>query len=241
MAKIRIKTDFVDGNKLFAAQLNNNFKTIQEAWESENTIVWQGDNNESVQMFRGTTEEVKNRDIENGQILWNVETGETFLDTDDKRVNTGSGTVVAIQEEEPDNEATKLWINPEEINPFLDYLYPVGSIYLSIDEINPSLKFGGAWEQIKDKFLLGAGDTYTAGTTGGSATHTLTVDEMPSHQHKLLNYNTGGGASSFTNNSVNAEGNTGYASNVRTDFSGGGQPHNNMPPYLTVYMWKRIG
>lgn len=69
-------------------------------------------------------------------------------------------------------------------------MYPVGSIYLSVNNVNPGTIFGGTWEQIQDRFLLAAGDTYSAGTTGGSATHThttgdhiLTVAETPAHTH----------------------------------------------------------
>lgn len=65
----------------------------------------------------------------------------------------------------------------------LDLVYPVGSIYMSVASASPAILFGGTWEQLKDRFLLGAGDTYTAGDTGGSASHTLTTDEMPSHSH----------------------------------------------------------
>ena len=62
-------------------------------------------------------------------------------------------------------------------------IYPIGSIYMSVNNVNPSTVFGGTWEQIKDKFLLACGDTYNNGATGGEATHTLTSDEMPSHNH----------------------------------------------------------
>ena len=83
-------------------------------------------------------------------------------------------------------------------------MYPVGSIYLSVNDINPGTIFGGTWEQIQDRFLLAAGSTYAGGTTGGTeshthtsaahthtsaahthttAGHTLTVNEMPSHSH----------------------------------------------------------
>jgi hypothetical protein len=83
----------------------------------------------------------------------------------------------------------------EQFNNIYDYLdgkessgssgiFPVGAIYLSLDSTNPSSYFGGEWELIKDTFLLGAGDIYTAGDTGGEAEHTLTVDELPSHRHK---------------------------------------------------------
>jgi microcystin-dependent protein len=62
-------------------------------------------------------------------------------------------------------------------------IYPVGSIYMSVNNIDPSVVFGGTWQQIKDKFLLASGDTYENGATGGEATHTLTVSEIPSHNH----------------------------------------------------------
>ena len=62
-------------------------------------------------------------------------------------------------------------------------IYPVGSIYMSVNNIDPSVVFGGTWQQIKDKFLLASGDTYENGATGGEATHTLTTNEIPSHNH----------------------------------------------------------
>ena len=79
---------------------------------------------------------------------------------------------------------------PEVLN--IDQVYPVGSIYMSTTNTNPSIIFGGTWEQIKDRFLLSAGDTYEAGSMGGEANHTLTINEMPSHSHELIDdvYNT---------------------------------------------------
>ncbi len=70
----------------------------------------------------------------------------------------------------------------------LDLVYPVGSIYTSTKNVSPATFLGGTWTRIKDTFLLAAGDTYAAGTTGGSSTHTLTVDEIPSHAHGLNNH-----------------------------------------------------
>lgn len=71
------------------------------------------------------------------------------------------------------------------ITPFDIYnLYPVGSIYMSVNSTNPSNYFGGTWEQIKDRFLLACGSTYSNGSTGGETTHTLTVNEIPSHNHE---------------------------------------------------------
>ena len=100
--------------------------------------------------------------------------------------------------------------------------------------------YNGTWEQIKDVFLLAAGDSYIAGSTGGEATHTLTVDEMPKHSHNLPVDKNYGEASSTERDRINLTSgivyNHGYASND----TGANQPHNNMPPYLTVYMWRRI-
>lgn len=65
----------------------------------------------------------------------------------------------------------------------IDAVYPVGSLYWSSKSTSPATLFGGTWEQIKDKFVLAAGSTYTAGTTGGASTVTLSVSNMPSHNH----------------------------------------------------------
>lgn len=133
---------------------------------------------------------------------------------------------------------------PEVLN--IDQIYPVGSIYMSTTNTNPSTIFGGTWEQIKDRFLLSAGDTYEAGSTGGEASHTLTIEEMPRHSHELIDdvYNTaadlaargdnGGSYNRLPNFSL-----TNSYSHVKAANAGGNKPHENMPPYLTVYMWKR--
>lgn len=132
--------------------------------------------------------------------------------------------------------------------------YPVGSIYISENSTNPKEFIGGEWEQVKDRFLLSAGDKYTAGSAGGEEKHTLTVEEMPSHTHEShlwtfsgdygntgtyygLTYRTdgfGGGKIKKPNDDKNKE------VPFYNLFSGGSQPHNNMPPYLTVYVWKRV-
>ena len=115
--------------------------------------------------------------------------------------------------------------------------YPVGAIYISTVSTSPASLFGGTWEQLKDRFLLGAGDTYSAGSTGGEAAHTLTVGEMPSHSHEVrcVRYNSGTGPNVTGNGSLKYVHET-----FSTYSSGGNQPHNNMPPYLAVYMWKRV-
>jgi hypothetical protein len=115
--------------------------------------------------------------------------------------------------------------------------YPVGAIYLSVTDANPAALFGGTWERIGGRFLLGADKTYTAGSTGGEAAHTLTVDEMPKHNHDVDNLNASGNATPFM--TVQAQDKRGFGGNVQTMYAGGSKAHNNMPPYLAVYMWKR--
>jgi hypothetical protein len=121
----------------------------------------------------------------------------------------------------------------------LSKVYPVGSIYMSVNSTSPASLLGGTWSQLKDRFLLGAGSSYSNGATGGSATHTLTVNEMPSHKHDLVDWvywsSSNGGWTNFRTGSES----TVSRSGLETDPAGGGQAHNNMPPYLVVYMWKR--
>lgn len=121
----------------------------------------------------------------------------------------------------------------------LDIVWPVGSVYLSAAETSPQTLFGGTWEQIKGRFLLAADGSHAAGSTGGEETHTLTKAEIPDHAHTLK----------YTGQSVTEGVNAirlyQAASNQYNAYSGGqssncgGQPHNNMPPYLAVYVWKR--
>lgn len=119
----------------------------------------------------------------------------------------------------------------------LPKIYPVGAIYLSAVEIDPATVFGfGTWEQIKDTFLLAAGDTYTAGSVGGESTHTLTIEEMPTHAHDIELFASDSGDNSYF---YTMKGGIPSDENASTVSAGESQPHNNMPPYLTVYMWKR--
>lgn len=119
---------------------------------------------------------------------------------------------------------------------FFDAIYPVGSIYLSVSSASPASLFGGTWQQIKDTFLLAAGASYAAGSSGGEAAHTLTVDELPAHSHTLSMASTDASNASYARYaySTNINAKTGVIGST-----GGGAAHNNMPPYLAVYAWKR--
>lgn len=121
----------------------------------------------------------------------------------------------------------------------LNKTYPIGAIYLSYTVTSPASLFGGTWTRIEGRFLLGASSTYTAGSTGGEAAQTLTVDEMPTHGHLVP----------FAPSSAKANGSEGFYTvgkrsesnwaSTMTEGAGGGKSHNNMPPYLAVYIWRR--
>lgn len=141
----------------------------------------------------------------------------------------------------------------------LDNVYPVGSIYMNVNSTNPGTLFGGTWEQIQGQFLLGMSSSYPAGSQGGEEKHTLTSDELPQHFHSvgeqgntIFVY-----PSSRTSSATSSTGNyalllnnttNGYVTEQRAGvgrlvtgeaIENRGQAHNNMPPYLSVYIWKR--
>lgn len=122
------------------------------------------------------------------------------------------------------------------VSSILSTVYPVGSIYMSVSGTSPATLFGGTWVQIQNVFLLAAGSSYAAGSTGGEATHILTSNEMPNHAHSFTAYRANG-ANHLS--SVGGNSDWDYASGIATSAAGGNAAHNNMPPYLAVYMWKR--
>ena len=143
--------------------------------------------------------------------------------------------------------------------------YPVGAIYLSIDSTNPGVLFGGTWEQIAQGRTLvgvdlGRREIIKEKKTGGEKAHTLSVGEMPSHNHTQDSHRHRGAE---TNADVVWNGQSGYADNngawatgyrftnqngggytdwqqPSIQYSGGGQAHNNLQPYYTCYIWLRI-
>lgn len=148
-------------------------------------------------------------------------------------------------------ELQTLWNNQRNSNKPLtaNDIYPVGSIYMSVNNINPTNLFGGTWEQIKDTFLLACGNTYSNGATGGSTTtdaHAITINEMPEHGHYIkatygekqwaLGYLWSRGAGPSDGNTIG-----GQTDSINTGKTGKSQGHTHtfMPPYLAVYVWKR--
>ena len=224
--------------------------------------------------------EITSEDIKT--LLNNVETSIATVDTNAKASDTSLSNLISALSTELTNFK----------NSYLNTIYPVGSIYVSVNNTNPATLFGGTWTQIKDTFLLSAGSSYTAGNTGGSATVTLTEGQLPSHTHSggttseagehthtrgtmnitgefsykgfgddITNpYVTGAFGWYRGNDTEGANGDRGsiiltfdaanswtgstssegsHTHTVTLSNTGSGQSHNNMPPYLVVYMWKR--
>ncbi|MDD4280198.1 MAG: hypothetical protein PHX74_10750, partial [Candidatus Sumerlaeales bacterium] len=142
--------------------------------------------------------------------------------------------------------------------------YPVGSIYMSTASTSPATLFGGTWAAMGGRMLIGVDDTYTAGSTGGSATHThttpshehtttavsLTTANLPAHTHGSRVDNSWAGSLGSGNDCYPGFGGTG----MDTTSTGSGTAHghgntggaapttnsaSSLPPYLAVYMWER--
>ena len=156
------------------------------------------------------------------------------------------------------------------INSNFDKVYPVGSIYISTSGTNPSTIYGGTWERYgQGKTLVGLNESEaefsTVNKIGGEKTHTLSVAEIPSHSHEIIFGPDENGSILF--NSSDAVGSMWvyegeYRFAVRKDVTstsypsvisksniwnypytanvGGSSAHNNLQPYITVYMWKRV-
>lgn len=123
--------------------------------------------------------------------------------------------------------------------------YPIGSIYISTNATSPATLFGGNWDEIHGAFLFANSALHKAGEIGGEEEHVLKGKEIPIHYHDEYVGNDGGDGSvpegyyGFTSIACTSK-NTYWAKGSKTSEAGGGQAHNNMPPYLSVYMWQRV-
>lgn len=157
-------------------------------------------------------------------VAWNLRVrGENGLSLDSPLgiANGGTGKTTLA-------ELTKLW-------------YPVGSIYISVDSTDPGTLFGGTWAAWgAGRVPVGVDSTQTefdtVEETGGEKTHTLTIAEMPSHNHTAVGTvsASGSGRSNYT-----TTGNHNWDGYTAVYNTGGGGAHNNLQPYITCHMWKR--
>lgn len=120
-----------------------------------------------------------------------------------------------------------------------DAIYPVGSIYIAYNHTNPGTLFGGTWTRITNRFLWATTASGTIGQTGGEQTVTLTEAQMPVHDHNVSVASTASGSNAASNKIRYNNDASGYIGNIATESAGGGEAHNNMPPYIQVSIWRR--
>ena len=117
--------------------------------------------------------------------------------------------------------------------------YPVGSIYMSTNATDPGTLFGGTWSRIQGRFLLAADDSHAAGSTGGEEQVTLMQPHIPEYLNVVYTDGSNDGHNAgIAGSVVTLQANWRGSASIPIN-NGGGQPHNNMPPYLSVYVWQR--
>lgn len=190
----------------------------------------------------------------------------TFFGQDGNNANrlTVNGDL-AINSVKENTSSTKMLVNggntvmyrdwDKLVNSIKSAMYPVGSVYITYNNVNPGTFLGGTWERFgQGRTLVGEGTgndgstsmSFTANSTGGEYKHKLTVDEIPNHKHAVYIQDT------TSNPQVNAPKWTvalpnswkQYSSDMKlfgpsTGNAGGDASHNNIQPYITVYFWRR--
>lgn len=128
---------------------------------------------------------------------------------------------------------------------FLLAAHPVGSIYQTTSPENPSVTFGGGtWERIEGRFIMGASDTYPAGSTGGSATKTIAKTNLPNEKIDVFSLYTkaseGREFDAVSLSYTHSDGSGDFSRTGRTDPLGDSTPLDILPPYYSVYIWRRV-
>lgn len=219
--------------------------------------------------INGTASSATNYTLPAGSYLTYYDGTNYHFRTDGKVPNATSNVYVGTTA--PTDPDIEVWVDPSgtiDNSAFINLIYPVGSIYMTTDStVDPNVSFGvGTWVKIKDKFLLGSGDTYTSGDSGGAATVALQTKHMPPHTHTQASctnpgdhaHNTwncfsqkvaGGGINiTMTGEPADGRGNAtqgagGHTHTITLNSTGGQNgsvvAHENMPPYKVVNMWER--
>ena len=218
--KRSIDTQWTNANKSFASSITFTFGNGQISTESSYDVKYVIDDTFSEITIMDT--------VSTAAVLMDFKAG-------------GKGIAIGkVSEKDKTVEIDQSWELEVYGKKLLDFVYPIGSIYMSVNATSPNQLFGGDWRAITDKFLLGAGGAYPVNSSGGEKTHKLTIDEMPKHRHSMSMSNQGNGTMDYCHQGVNSK--TGYNDGYKypTAYTGGSKAHNNMPPYVAVYMWKRI-
>ena len=251
----------------------------------ETIAYWESDDNSFIPKHSITTDMYKAQSVDTSALSDNSVTADKLSDNSVTADKLSDNSVTADKLSDNSVTADKLADDVSTIiNNVLDKAWPVGAIYTSTVPTNPNTLFGfGMWEYIEQgRVLLSQGSSYPVGSTGGSATHTLSVSEIPSHNHESTTSSEGGHTHDGTTSSngnhshtvplgdgsndkirkLSSSGSdaktpittstTGYHDHTFTTSSNGththtisisntgsGAAHNNMQPYLSVYMWER--
>lgn len=231
----------VQWNEIVGAQLEHSINATKQATTEQFNIEWDKNKAQLDDEIEGMIQEQFNVDwkekenaindkinaVSNDLANFETETNTKFTNTKEELTNLINTTI--------DNT--------------INYIYPIGSVYISLTGTNPGTYLKGTWEQFaQGRTLIGVGDgndgvtsmTFEANATGGEYVHKLTVEEMPAHTHKFR-YRGGKGVQSsepFGENKPIIQGNNDFGANL--DSTGGSMSHNNIQPYATVYFWKRV-
>lgn len=197
------------------------------------SVVYEGDNFGA--FFAKTAESMWNLYIDNTS-GWSVPCVQKW--------STSKSTADKIEVTFPSEQVTELpepWYRatPAQLQSILDFIYPVGSIYMSYSHNDPASMFGGTWVRLTGGFLWASQAGDIIGQTGGEKTHTLTVDELPAHTHTIPVANTATGSNTASNKIRYNNDASSYIGSIASDSTGEGTAHNNMPPYIQVSIWRR--
>ena len=190
----------------------------------------------------------------------NINTNKSLIDTNSKNLSNDINNYKSQNDQKIANLNNDLNKFKQEINQkineindilknkikkeILDMSHPIGTYYWSQKNTDPTTIFGGKWEPIKGRFIFAEDQKHAVNSSGGEEFHTLSIDEIPVHNHAFpknvcayknipdIQIQGGGGSKKVYEND-------GYIAN--TNNIGGGKPHNNMPPYIAAFCWRRIG
>ncbi len=228
--------------------------TLSESWAVGGTGTREGENTNNAKYYAEQAQQVSQGAVgwyETEQALqaahptgqngnWGiVGTTDTIWTWDsDTNAWVDTGSQIDMSQYYTKNEANSTFVASSGL---LDLVYPVGSVYMSANNVSPQTFLGGTWQQIQEKFLLAASSSYPAGSTGGEAEHTLTKSELPNESLQIKLAISGDSGAEY----AAIQGFSYVGSNPstlvfgNTDPLGSGEPITNMPPYLAVYMWQR--
>lgn len=241
----------IDGMYTFAADTSSTYDIILTATDAFNSAQRSGSGGTVSKLFSflakglgiafGKVAE-KNKTVEL-EDEWSLEVGKNATIGGNASVSgtfgvTGSATFANTIYDKNGNEV--LAISDAYI---LERTYPVGSYYISHNNTSPAELFGGTWYRIENQFLWACPADGTIGSTGGEQTHTLTVAEMPYHSHPILLNSSTGSYDGWDYSHGAAKANRSYYSQGPAEpiigGTGGTGAHNNMPPYISVAIWRR--